>query len=94
MRPVKEETLDAMEAMALKCAKAISEYLTYQGGNPAFEKKARVAGTGISAFGRVRASETNREQVEHMAKRLNGEANQIAVVEPKKKRQITDGKAK
>ena len=77
MRAVKNETLDELEEMALASAKAIRAYLTYQGTNKDYEKKARVATAGISSYSRLRASETNREAIELAAHRMNGD-------EPKK----------
>lgn len=69
MKPVKENTLDTLEEVALLGAAQIKAYFAYQGDNPAYFQKANIAKGAISAFSRVRASETNRMAVELQAKR-------------------------
>lgn len=70
MKPVNETTLDELEETAVVSAKAIRAYLVYQGENPTYERKARVAAAAISSFARTRASETNRMGIELMTHKL------------------------
>jgi hypothetical protein len=69
VKPVKEKTLDELEETAVAGAKAIRAYLSYQGDNPTYRDKAKVSAAAISAYARTRASETNRQAIELMARR-------------------------
>jgi hypothetical protein len=72
MKPVKDSTLDQMEDATNASVKAILAYLAYQGENQMYEKKARAAAALISAYGRIRASESNRMAIEAMAEKCVG----------------------
>lgn len=67
MKPISDGKLEMFEDVAIEGAKQIKAYFTYQGDNPQYRDKARVGATAISAYARMRASETNRMAVEMMA---------------------------
>jgi hypothetical protein len=81
MKPVKDSTLDQMEDATNVSIKAMLAYLTYQGENPMYEKKAKIAAALVNAFGRIRASESNRISVEStVARRVgSGSTDQRAI---------------
>lgn len=72
MRAVKEETLNELEDTVGPALKAVRAYLSYQGDNPQYRDKAKIAIGAIGSFAKVRASETNRLQVELVADRMYG----------------------
>lgn len=80
MKPVDNETLIELEGAIKPAIGAIKAYLAYQGENPQFRDRARIAVGLVGAFARVRASETNRMQVELISERL---------VEGERPRQLT-----
>lgn len=70
MKPVDEETLKELESVIKPSIAAIRAYLAYQGDNAQYRDRARIAVGMVSAFARVRASETNRMQVELIGERM------------------------
>lgn len=65
MRELSDGKLEVFEDVAIEGAKRIKAYFAYEGTNNAYYKdKARVGATAISAYARMRASETNRMAVE------------------------------
>jgi len=64
MKAISDGKLDVFEDVALEGAKQIKAYFAYQGSEPRYLNKARVGATAISAYARMRASETNRMAVE------------------------------
>ena len=70
MRPITDNTLDTFEEVALEGAKRLMAYFAYEGDNPQYRDKARAGATAISAYARMRASESNRMAVEVMVGRL------------------------
>lgn len=70
MKPVDDKTLDDLESVINPSVKAIKDYLAYQGENPQYRDRARVAIGLVGAFARVRASESNRMQVELISHRV------------------------
>jgi hypothetical protein len=73
VKPVNDDTLAAIETAVEPSVAAIKAYLAYQGDNSQYRDKARIAVGLLSAFGRVRASETNRMQVELIGERIAAE---------------------
>lgn len=73
MKPVDERRLEALESTIEPAVKAIKEYLAYEGTNPTFQNKAKASVGVISAYARMRASETNRIQVELIANRVDSQ---------------------
>lgn len=69
MKPLKDDTLEALEEIALDGAKQIKALFAYQGDNQRYIQKAKIAATVISGYARIRASETNRMAVELAAQR-------------------------
>lgn len=69
MKPVSEALLDKTEALALKSVDAMSQFLTYQGDEPKYYHKAKIAAAGAMMHVRLRATETNRMAVELAAQR-------------------------
>jgi hypothetical protein len=69
MKPIKDTTLDALEDIAFEGAKHLRAFFTYEGDNPRYFQKAKVAATAISGYARIRASETNRLAVELAVRR-------------------------
>lgn len=71
MKPVDEETLQELESAIKPSIGAIKAYLAYQGENPQYRDRARIAVGLVGAFARVRASETNRMQVQLISERMS-----------------------
>lgn len=72
MKPVDDKTLDDIESAMAPAVRAIKAYLAYEGDNPQYRDKARVSIGLVGAFARVRASESNRMQVELISERIAG----------------------
>lgn len=64
MRPIKDKTMDTLEAVALEGAAQIRAFFKYQGDNPTYLQKAKLGAAAIGGYSRIRASETNRQAVE------------------------------
>lgn len=77
MKAVDEETLNELESAIKPSIGAIKAYLTYQGENAQYRDRAKIAVGIVSAFARVRASETNRMQVELMSERIVDEPKRL-----------------
>lgn len=71
MKPVDNDTLMELESLIKPSVTAIRAYLTYQGDNASYRDKAKIAVGLVSSFARVRASETNRMQVELIGERMS-----------------------
>lgn len=69
MKPIDDGTMDEMESLAMEGAKQLRAFFAYQGSQQTYFQKARVGAMVISAFARLRASETNRLAVELAAKK-------------------------
>lgn len=69
MKPVGDKLLDELEDTALTAVKKLRAFLDYQGNDDKMFQRAKVAVGVVSAFGRIRASETNRMAVEQQANR-------------------------
>lgn len=70
MRAISEKVLDEFEDVALQGAKEIKKFFTYQGkSDPQYLQKAKIGAAAIAAYGRMRASESNRMAVELMIER-------------------------
>jgi len=59
MKAMKQSEMEEFGQTALTGAKKIREYFTYEGSNPAVEKKARIASSAIGAYARLRGTEAN-----------------------------------
>lgn len=73
MGPVSDKVLTAHEDLALEGVKAMRAYLAYQGQNKEYLSKAKIGAAGVTAYVRLRASESNRMQVELVAERLDND---------------------
>lgn len=71
MKAISQEFIDQSEDLALKSMKAMSAFLTYQGDQPTYYHKAKVAAVGLTNYVRLRATENNRAMVELTAQRQN-----------------------
>jgi hypothetical protein len=71
MGPVTDRVLNAHEDLALEGVKAMKAYLAYQGHNKEFLSKAKIGAAGVTAYVRLRSSESNRMQVELIAERMS-----------------------
>jgi mRNA-degrading endonuclease RelE of RelBE toxin-antitoxin system len=69
MKPVGDKFLDQAEELAQESMKAMKEFLKYSGDNPQYYHRAKVAAAGLTNYVRLRATETNRMEVEHMTGR-------------------------
>lgn len=65
-----DKVVKEFEDTALLGAKAVREFLTYQGTNKVYFDKARVGGTSMSAYARLRATVANEESLKWQAERL------------------------
>ena len=64
MKPISDSRLDAFEELATDSIKQVRAFFAYQGDNASYFQKARLAIGAISAYSRIRATETNRMAVE------------------------------
>ncbi len=69
MKPINDAVMDKFEDVAIKGAEQIHAFFTYQGDNPRYFQKAKLGAVAISGYGKLRASETNRMQIEQIAKK-------------------------
>lgn len=69
MKPIRDDRLDEFEDVAMDSVKQLRAFFTYQGNDSRYFQKARLATGMISAYARLRASETNRMAVEMAAGR-------------------------
>jgi len=69
MKALSDSTIEEFEEVALEGLKKLREYFKYEGDNPRYFQKAKVAATAIAAYTRVRASESNRMAVEFMSQK-------------------------
>ena len=72
MKAISDSKLEMFEDVAIDGVKQIKAYFKYEGNSPTYMQKAKVGATTISAYARMRASETNRMQVELMTTKLIG----------------------
>jgi mRNA-degrading endonuclease RelE of RelBE toxin-antitoxin system len=68
MKPVGDKFLDQAEELAQESMKAMKEFLKYSGDNPQYYHRAKVAAAGLTNYVRLRATETNRMEVEHIVR--------------------------
>jgi len=86
MRPISDGKLEMFEDVAIEGVKQIKAYFKYEGNSPTYMQKAKVGATTISAYARMRASETNRMQVELMTTKLIGPpAGEVKLIAAKPK---------
>lgn len=71
MKALSDKTIDTFEEVALEGAKQLRAFFAYQGENPQYHHRAKLGAAAVSAYSRIRASETNRMAVELQAKRSN-----------------------
>ena len=64
-----EKVVNAHEELALEGIKAMRAYLAYEGQNKQYLSKAKVGAVGVTAYVRLRATESNRMQIELMSER-------------------------
>lgn len=64
MKPIADATVAEFEEVALMGVKALRAFFAYQGKEASYFQKARLGAAAISAYARIRASETNRMAVE------------------------------
>jgi len=69
MKPISDRFLDDAEDLAQASMKAMKAFLVYQGDNPTYYHKAKVAAAGLTNYVRLRATETNRMEVEDVIDR-------------------------
>lgn len=69
MKPISDVKIEDFEDLAIESVKQLRAYFKYEGTNPIFFNKARLASGAISAYARIRASETNRMAVELASRR-------------------------
>lgn len=69
VKPVNDEFVEESESLAMESMKAMRAFLTYQGDNPSYYHKAKVAAVGLTNYVRLRATENNRMMVELTAQR-------------------------
>lgn len=66
--------VDALEAEATEQLSAIREFRTYQGNNPDYGKRAKLAIGVIGAYVRLRATMANEKSNELIERKLLGDA--------------------
>jgi hypothetical protein len=81
LRQVPDKLMDALEEGAVDGVKALRAFLTYQGDNPTYEKKAKAGAALVGGYTRAFASQTNRYIATKMA---NDRTTLVAVEEPKR----------
>jgi len=70
MKAIREERLAEFEDVSMEGVKQLRAFFAYQGTDPRYFQKARLATGMISAYARLRASETNRLAVEQAVGRF------------------------
>jgi hypothetical protein len=71
MREISEKVMDQFEEAALEGLKAMREAMAHKGNDRRYFEQGRIGQAAANAFVRLRASESNRMQVEIVAKRLD-----------------------
>jgi len=66
-----ESVTEALGEGALEGLKHLRAYLTYQGENPTYYKKAKVGGVLVASYVKAEATRTNRMAIEQAKTRLN-----------------------
>lgn len=84
MKPLSDDTIDQFEEVALEGLKKLREFFKYEGSDPRYLQKAKVAATAIAAYTRVRASESNRMAVELMAEKQGANDSKVLPAGPKR----------
>lgn len=79
MKPIRDERMDDFEGLAFEAIKQVRAFFTYEGNEPRYFQKARLAIGAIGAYGRLRASETNRMAIEAMSSRQLGAGDRKAL---------------
>jgi len=70
MKAIQDSRLDEFEDVAMDSVKQLRAFFKYEGSDSRYFQKARLATGMISAYARLRASETNRMAVEQVAGRM------------------------
>jgi hypothetical protein len=70
MKPLSERTENELEDGMREGIKVLRAANAYEGSNPKYAEKARIAAVLVGAWLKARASEANRMQVEVVSKRL------------------------
>jgi hypothetical protein len=70
MKPIPENRMDEFEDVSMDSVKQLKAFFTYQGTDSRYFQKARLATGMISAYARLRSSETNRMAVEQVSGRF------------------------
>lgn len=73
MKAIADSKLETFEDLAMESVKQVRAFFTYQGSDSRYFQKARLACGAISAYARIRASETNRMAVELAAGKLTSD---------------------
>lgn len=63
MRDVPDKLMDELEEGAVAGVKALRAFLTYQGDNAIYEKKAKAGAALVTGYTRAFASQTNRAAI-------------------------------
>lgn len=66
MKPVSDKFMEQAEELAEASMKAMKAFLAYQGDNPTYYHRAKVAAAGLTNYVHLRRTETNRVEVEHV----------------------------
>lgn len=89
MKAVGDKLMDDFEEAAVRGVDAIKRYFAYLGNDPEYFKRAKVGAMTVSAYARLRATETNRMALSLMASKASGDE---AVIEAGKEMGlISDG---
>ncbi len=70
MKAIRDQRIEDFEDAAMEGVKQLRAFFSYQGSDPRYFQKARLATGMISAYARLRASETNRMAVEAAVERM------------------------
>jgi hypothetical protein len=65
-----DKAIDALAAVVPDSVEHVKAFLAYQGDNPTYYQKAKVAGGVIGAYVKAEATKTNRMAVEQAAQRM------------------------
>lgn len=79
MKAIRDERMDDFEGLAVEAIKQVRAFFAYQGNEPRYFQKARLGIGAIGAYGRLRASETNRMAIEAMSSRQLAAADRKAL---------------
>lgn len=89
MRAIADERLIDIEDLAMDSVKQIRAYFKYEGNDSRYMQKAKQAASVISAYARLRATETNRMALELHAERAQAQLMEAGQMSSSKRKALS-----